>query len=171
MAPKRPRTIRRPPAIRSLSYTKSRDSARHTRRLVAQTRRMCRAGSALIAVLFSAAGCTSSHPSSRLPLNDLHASGIHLSPANSQATVSLSQAERIATHSHRRIEGIAYRHVTDLSRYPALDTDAWLVSLDPSVDSQAAGPPGSSPAPQAFVVDIIDGHSGDLLMQVSGSAQ
>jgi hypothetical protein len=119
----------------------------------------------------AAAGCTGSHTSNVLPLAELAASGVHVSAATNHPTVTRDEAERVAKRSHRDIRGIAYRHVTDVSRHPALNTGAWVISLDPGGDTQASGPQGSSLSPQAFVVDIVDGRTGKLILQVAGAGR
>jgi hypothetical protein len=101
-----------------------------------------------------------------LPLDKLALAGVELSPATTQPAVTQQQAE--ATFGSL-VRGIAFRHVTDTHRQPNVDTDAWVLTLDPATGESAGGPPGASPGPATFSVAFVDGRTGALIESLSGA--
>jgi hypothetical protein len=104
--------------------------------------------------------------SSRVPAADLHAAGLIATPATSSSTISRAQA---IARVHGRVVAAELRHVVDPRRRPPLSADVWIISTDPHDDNQAAGPPGSSAAPQRYAFTLINAHTGAFIESDEGS--
>ena len=138
----------------------------------------CRcAASATLVVAITVAGCQSagvdqarlsagSTVGSDLPMGKLAGAGITLSAATEPATVTEEQA--LAEVSGLS-EAIGLRHVQQSGHRPPLDTDAWVIAMNPNGENETAGPAGSSSAPETFSVILIDARTGNFIEQVSGS--
>lgn len=131
-----------------------------------------RIGATSAALAAALAGCgtgqatqtTSSTLGSTLPVAKLQKAGITLTDPKEPETITQQKA---LSEVHGTAQDVALRHVLEPGRH--IDTDAWVIALDPHAENMAAGPPGSSPAPQTFSVVLIDAHTGAWIEQVSGS--
>lgn len=101
-----------------------------------------------------------------LPIAKLASAGIQISAPTSRPLVSRQQAIKLAGGS---AIDVALEHVTARRQNPPIDADGWVVSLDPRQNHDAAGPPGSSPAPASFWVVVIDSKTGAVVEDVSGA--
>lgn len=99
-------------------------------------------------------------------MGKLAGAGITLSAATEPATVTEEQA---LAEVSGLAEAIGLRHVQQPGHRPPLDTDAWVIAMNPNGENETAGPAGSSSAPETFSVILIDARTGNFIEQVSGS--